>query len=192
MIPVWWQSILEEHFEELQMLGELRRGALGDPDYTREDLRELDERLEAHVDALVLAGERSHPMLLEGLEADEWSVAFAAAWALLRFRDPSITQRVMDAFLAAPEETRDGFREAFQLVPWDWIAARLDEVYQHGEAPWAVIAAEVAAHHGRLRSSATRLNQLLLDPSPAVREAAWRIVGLVDGHPAGSPPTRAR
>ncbi|MEZ6117694.1 MAG: hypothetical protein R3C28_14140 [Pirellulaceae bacterium] len=102
-VPNWLLANIEEHFEELQMLWELRRSAAADPDYDLSGLVELDERIEAHVDGLVLSEQYCRAFLLENLGGSE-SNAFAAAYVLLRLRDDQCAQQVIDALLAAEDD----------------------------------------------------------------------------------------
>src|SRR5688572_3059894 len=97
----WLQSILEEHFEEVQMLWEMRTAALRDPDYVARDVAELDDRLEAHVDGLVLAGGDALPILEAWLGGDTRSVVFAAAYVLLRMKEQAAADRVVAALAEA-------------------------------------------------------------------------------------------
>ncbi len=50
-------DVLEEHAEEAAILWEFRWQALADFEYDLDDLAELDERVEAHLDGLRIAGE---------------------------------------------------------------------------------------------------------------------------------------
>lgn len=177
--PPWLQSILEEHFEELQMLWELRQSAIHDPDYLLEDIAELDERIEAHVDGLVLGEQHAGPILEEGVGGDEASVVFAAAYVLLRLQDQAAADLVMDTLTEAQGEQIDGLRQALTHGPLDLVTDRLKELYESGPPHLAAAVAEVYASRGRLQPNASRLQEFYEDEDPAIRQAAWRITALV-------------
>ena len=50
-------NIVEQHAEEASFLWLLRRAAVEAPHYSLADLAALDERVEAHIDGLRIAGE---------------------------------------------------------------------------------------------------------------------------------------
>ena len=52
-------DVLEEHAEEAAFLWQQREAAVRAPDYDIEELAEVDERLEAHLDGLRIGGEKS-------------------------------------------------------------------------------------------------------------------------------------
>jgi uncharacterized protein (TIGR02270 family) len=178
--PPWLQSILEEHFEELGMLWELRQDALRDPAYLLEDVVELEERIEAHTDGLILGGAQSLPVLEKGLAGDERSAVFSAAYVLLRLNDKLLADRVMAALEKAEAEKLDGIQEALCHGPIQRIASKLKEIHASGPAPIAAAAAEVLAFHALLSPGDRRLAGFLTDTDPTVRRSAWRTVGMVD------------
>jgi len=179
--PPWLQSILEEHFEELQMLWELRESALRDPDYLAEDIPELDERIEAHVDGLVLGGENALPILEEGLGGDEPPVPFAAGYVMLRIGQQELADKLMDAFLEAQEGQLDGLRQALCHGSIGLVVDRLKSAYETGPTEVAAAAAEVFAFHGQLRREPSRLAEFFAHEDPGVRRAAWRITAMIGG-----------
>ncbi len=182
--PPWLKSLLEEHLEELEMLGEHRRMALEDEDYTISDLLELDQRIEAHVDALLLARDSVLPTLLAGLEADEAMVVFASAFTLLRMRDAELAQAVIRQLQVAEGEALDGLREALLLAPLEFGADEVLQLIPAAPGFRAVAALEIAAMHGRVDASEPRLMQLLNDTEPDIRAAAWRVAALLDARAA--------
>ena len=108
-------DILEEHFEELQFLWSQRQTALRSPRYTLRELSHLEDRIEAHVQGLLIAGEQIMALVEKGLSADDPVLAFAAAYALLRLNTEAASKRVLDSFRQAKGGQLDGVRQALCL-----------------------------------------------------------------------------
>jgi uncharacterized protein (TIGR02270 family) len=70
--------ILEEHFEEAAFLYEHRLGLLNDPEVAWPDIAGFEERLDAHVDGLVLGGARALSLCREQALAGDSSDLYAA------------------------------------------------------------------------------------------------------------------
>jgi len=175
--PPWLQSILEEHFEEIQMLWELRGVAVRDPAFKTNDLRELDERISANADGLLIGRAHAQKMLLAGLVSGELSAVFAATFVLLRFGDPLMIDEIVKVLsLAEDEPTIDGIAEAFTLSPIKPVEAILRNLLSHSGSAVAAVALEALAFHGKLESDNARLTELLLDDLPYVRRRSWSIV----------------
>ena len=72
-------ALYQTHLDEIEGFLSRRPQVLRSADYTPRSTRLFDARLEAHVDALVLAGAASEPYILEVLDTDaEFSAATAA------------------------------------------------------------------------------------------------------------------
>lgn len=71
--------VLDQHAEEAAFLALLRDYAVRAPHYDLEELAELDQRIEAHLDGLAIAGQAGHDALLEQLDAHAQGEAFALA-----------------------------------------------------------------------------------------------------------------
>ncbi len=79
--------IVEQHAEEAAFLWLLRDKAVDAPHYARRHLARLDERVEAHVDGLRVAGEAGREIAWKQLEQfGETGEMFAAAITLYRKR----------------------------------------------------------------------------------------------------------
>jgi uncharacterized protein (TIGR02270 family) len=172
-------SVLAEHLEQLTMLWQQRQDAQRSPDYVREDAAQLDERLEAHVDGLLLAGEQAVPLLEEALGGDESAAVFAAAFVLLRQEQAAMADRVVDAFLQAEPGQMAGIRQALCYGPIQSIEERLRGICESEQSSAAVAAFEVLAYHQRAAGLFHRLARLYADEDPAVRQAAWRITAML-------------
>ncbi|MCL4204038.1 MAG: hypothetical protein KJ000_16165 [Pirellulaceae bacterium] len=172
-------SVLNEHLEQLTMLWQQRQDAQRSPDYLREDVARLDERLEAHVDGLLLAGEQAIPLLEESLASEEPAAVFAAAFVLLRQEQPGAATRVVEALLLAEQGQLTGIRQALCHGPIALIEARLREICESGQSAAAVAALEVLAYHQRATGLLHRLARFYVDENPVVRQAAWRITAML-------------
>jgi uncharacterized protein (TIGR02270 family) len=180
-------DILEEHFEELEFLWGQRQEALRSAEYTLPELRELEERIEAHMQGLLVGGEHTIPIIQEGLSEEDSLTVFAAAYALLRLGIESAAQHVMEAFLQADGEQLDGIGQALCHGPIDMIIDQLKEALASGPAPVAVSAAEALAFHKKLDPRTPQLAEFPQDENANVRRAAWRLIMLTSTNQPLSP-----
>ncbi|MEZ6138544.1 MAG: hypothetical protein R3C53_26980 [Pirellulaceae bacterium] len=177
--PPWLMSLIEEHFEELQMLWELRLAAARDADYQAEDLRELDERIAAHLDGLVISQEHALPLVIEGLGGGERPVVFAAVLSLLHFQNPVGLQAMWAAFDQVEGEAADGFIDAFGVVSIADYEPALVERLTHESSVVATVAAQILAFAGRLPTDYPRVAELVVDDDEDVRRRGWDIVSMI-------------
>ncbi len=161
-------DILEEHFEELAFLWGQRRAALRSPAYTLKKVRELEERIEAHVQGvLVPPPEHVRALHEPALSGDDGLAAFAAGYALLRMGN---ADRVVEAWLAATGDCLAGLTEA---LAHGFPSSRV--VSLPCERPAAV---EVLAFHGVQRLELRQLETWLGAEDRETRRAAWRAAAL--------------
>ena len=177
-------DILEEHYEELAFLWAQRQNALRSPEYTSRELADLEERIEARVQGLLIGGEAIVPLVEEGLAEDDPAVAFAAAYALLRLDSQLAREKVSNAFVAAQGGALEGIRQALCHGLIDELKEWLDGQLADAAPPIAVAAAEALAFHEMLDSEDARLDKLLADTDGLVRAAAWRVAALLDSRDA--------
>lgn len=109
--------VLDQHAEEAAFLALLRDYAVRAPHYDLEELAELDQRIEAHLDGLAIAGQAGHDALLEQLDAHAQGEAFALAVLAMQAGDDALIGR-MRACLAASPEARRGFAAALGWLDW--------------------------------------------------------------------------
>jgi uncharacterized protein (TIGR02270 family) len=171
-------DILEEHFEELQFLWGQRQTALRSPRYTMRELSALEERIEAHVQGLLVAGEQMIGLVEEGLSGDDPLLAFAAAYALLRLKSEAAGKRVIEAFAQAKEGQLDGIREALCLAQDAALLPQLRQMLSSSPPPIAVAAAEVMGFQRPPGIAREQWNKFLNHEDDAVRQAAWRAARL--------------
>lgn len=174
------------HAEELAYLWQRRRASLRAPDIMLRDFAYLQERIEAHLQGLLVAGDELVPMLDGALHGDQRDDVFAAAWALLRSERPGTTRKVLEAFAAAGGAPLEGFADALAMAPPGLSGATLQAALVHGSPPHAAAAALALGSHRQLDPRSPRLGSLLRDASPAVAAVAWRALLALDATP-GAP-----
>jgi uncharacterized protein (TIGR02270 family) len=101
------EHVVEQHAEEAAFLWTLRDAATGAPHYKRHHLARLDERVEAHVDGLRVAGEAGWRIALEQLERRcEKGELFAAGVLALESGDMRRIEPLVARAEAEPEARR--------------------------------------------------------------------------------------
>lgn len=97
------QEILAQHAEEAAFLWLLRSDAVSAPHYTLKDLFDLEERIEAHLDGLRVAGDAGWGICEEQLELSEIGEVFAAGYMALDGAREAGLEAVLKTVEAAPE-----------------------------------------------------------------------------------------
>jgi uncharacterized protein (TIGR02270 family) len=171
--PAYSTKLLELHAEELEFLWAQRQSILRSPLRFRYDLAALEERIEAHVQGLLVAGAEMLPLMAPGLDADEPFPVFLAAYPLLRLGTEPAVQRVLFNFVTAKEGKLDGLRQALCYAGLPALNP-LQKALTNAPAAAAVAAAEILAFHGRLEIQAAQFDVFLKHKDPLIRTAAWR------------------
>lgn len=168
-------DIAEEHFDELQFLWTQRRQALHSSAYTMREMAHLEERIEAHLQGLLVLGPHLGDFVAAALASSDSMAVFAAAYALLRSGTAEALQRVRNALLEAEGKRLDGIREALAHGPAQPLISLLQSLFVSAPPPLAVAAGEALVFHRALQALPEQLSPLLRDEAPAVRRGAWRI-----------------
>jgi uncharacterized protein (TIGR02270 family) len=184
-------DLLQVHAEELAFVWGQRRGALASRKHTLREFGDLNERIEAHLQGLLVAApavlvEMMRPRLA-GPDRDD---AFAAAYALLRLAEPESTHTVVVEFCRAGGSALAGLRDALSLAPHALFAAQLQSVVDQAKPVTAAAAAVVLANHRLLDCQSPRLLLLLVDSEPGVCETAWRVAAMADATAKQAVPDR--
>lgn len=184
-------ELLEVHREDLAFLWGQRREAIGSRLHTLRELNSLNERVEAHVQGLLVAPPEALVELLQPrlAEADR-DEAFAAAFALLRLGRPPAAALVVTAFMQATGATLAGLCDALSAAPAGPFIDEMKSALDHAKPLTAASAAVVLANHRVLTGQARRLSALLAHEDPRVCELAWRAATLTDTRDATPAHTR--
>lgn len=102
VIPI----IIEQHAEEAAFLWLLRNNAVNEPHYSLSDLAHLDNRTEAHIDGLRIAGDEGWEICKETLTWEEAGEVFTAAVLAFESGNEDYIQTVLEAGSGDPELSR--------------------------------------------------------------------------------------
>ena len=174
------RRIHEQHLEELAFLWGQRRVAMWSVDYPLFRFLELEERIAAHLDGLVVAGESAGAMLEAALEGGDGLAASGAALTLIHLRGAAGAEQVFVALEKAEGERVGGLSDALCFGPAGVPHSALERLVAGPSGEIAAAAAEVLAFRapGELRRGQP-LEPLMRHESADVRRAAWRVAGLV-------------
>ena len=179
------RDVMEEHLEEAGFLWTQWESALDAPDYTLDELAAREEqRLVAHLDALVLGGpEVAGELLMPALEQDEAETCLAAALAMTAGGQGEV---VLEALGAAGQMTPGvwGLRRALELCTLDVVEQGLRDLIAASDSPLArALALEALAFHGA--HAGPLPEELQSDEDPHVTLSLLRAARVAPGAPAG-------
>jgi uncharacterized protein (TIGR02270 family) len=174
-LPRVLDHIVEQHAENAAFLWLLRDKAVDAPHYDQTDLANLDERLEANLDGLSVAGEDGWRVARTALtQHQEAGELFTAGVLALESGDPTRIDPV-----AAVGEAVEGARRGLSgAIGWTSPRALKLTVrrWLDGDDPFGRYLGLVACSHYRV-DPGPRLAGWLDDPSPIVRSRALRLAG---------------
>lgn len=114
------EHIVQQHAEEAAFLWHLRDAAVHAPHYNLKDLARLDDRVEAHLDGLRIAGDAGWELCWEALAIEEPGELFAAALLAFESGRQERILPVMEAVTDNPSLGR-GLIAAFGWLDWRWV-----------------------------------------------------------------------
>jgi len=168
------EEIVSQHAEEAAFLWLLRDNAVRAPHYNLKDLADLEERVEAHLDGLRVAGEEAWPFCEEGLKQQEVGEVFAAGYIALDSVQKDWLAPVLEVVVEVPETSRGlisalGWvnREKLQGQVVAWLKADRPLFRQIGLGTCGVQRVDCGAN----------LARAIEDDDPGVRSRALRSVG---------------
>jgi uncharacterized protein (TIGR02270 family) len=169
------EVVIERHASEAAFLWLLRDAAVRAPHYKLKDLAKLDERVEAHLDGLRVAGDTGWDILVKQLEATpEPGETFAGGVLAAESGLPARIDPVVKAATASPMNAR-ALASAFGWLPPSLAIEQTKTWLVSNASTLRRIAIAVAAIHRR--DPGPPLQQLLDDNEPDVRARALRAVG---------------
>jgi uncharacterized protein (TIGR02270 family) len=169
-------DIVEEHFDELDFLHEVRENNLYTPDWRISDLAWHEERAEAHLDGLRLAELWAIDLARSRLGSGEMAAALASTLVLCADETGAHLPPVQEALRKADPPIVDGIRRALRHgVPGPmWPVLR--ELANGGDPFRAACALDVLAF---VRAEGVDAGTLVRNPLAAVRTHALATAGRV-------------
>ncbi|WDT75869.1 MAG: TIGR02270 family protein [Candidatus Manganitrophus sp.] len=169
-------DILEEHLEEADFLFQQRTNALTDRAYDLDGLAELEERLLAHLDGLVIGGKEAWALLEPKLAGGEVGEVFAAAFVALESGEPARIELLQKTFGEGEGPLLDGIRHALRHTPSPEIE-KIVRPSLHSEKGAVRAAAIDLIGFRRLPLESRLLQAGLQEKDPLVVAAAANAVG---------------
>ena len=126
-MPAIIPRVLSQHAEEASFLWLLRDAAVRAPHYTLRDLARLDERIDAHLDGLLVAGEAGWQVCVDELNWSEPGEVFAAAALAFSSNDVAKMQPVLDVARKSPELAR-AMIAALGFLPHKQVMSRIGQL----------------------------------------------------------------
>ena len=128
VIPV----VIDRHAEDAAFLWLLRDAAISEPHYDLKDLAELDNRLEAHLDGLRIAGDYAWDVAKEALNIGEPGEVFVAGWLAV----DTLDGQKLDLTINAAKTSHENQRALASALAWhpaesirDLIQSLLNELF---------------------------------------------------------------
>ncbi len=120
-------DIVSQHVEEAAFLWLLRSNAIRQPHYSLKDLAKLDDRVEAHLDGLRVAGEPGWELCKAALGNEEAGEVFAASVMAFESGVEARIQTVLDVVTAKPELIT-GIVSALGWLPFEQASPHLQRL----------------------------------------------------------------
>lgn len=172
--PMIIESIVSQHAEEAAFLWLLRDAAVQAPHYNLKDLAHLDNRAEAHLDGLRIAGDSGWEICADALAHEESGEIFTAAVLALELQDARRIQQIYTTVESTPEAAR-GLISAFGWVSPDTMQASINDLLASTSPFWRWIGISCCAIH-RI-DPANFLQAALADNEQILRGRALRMAG---------------
>jgi uncharacterized protein (TIGR02270 family) len=166
--------IIDQHAEEAAFLWLLRDRAVSAPHYSLKDLAKLDDRVEAHIDGLRIAGDYGWEVVKNNLAAKESGEVFVAGVLALEEDQIEMLNLVYKTVEESPETVR-GLISAFGWVEPQHLRGKVNGLLVSQNPFWREVGLAACAVH-RV-DSGKFLEQCLSDDNLQLRARAARAAG---------------
>jgi uncharacterized protein (TIGR02270 family) len=171
-------SIIEQHKDEVSFLWLQRNRLINAPHYGLDELVRHDERVEAHLDGLLLAGEAGWEVCKEALKSPYFEDVFAAAVLALESGKTARIRAVLDA-IGEDRHKAQALISAFGWIPYEQAAPHIKNLFGSQLPFHRYIGLAASALHRR--DPGKYLDDAIFDADPLLKARALRTVGEVGG-----------
>ncbi|MEJ2622659.1 MAG: hypothetical protein P8163_21170 [Candidatus Thiodiazotropha sp.] len=151
----------------------LRDGAEYNPNYRKQQLRELDERLSAFLDCLII-NENLGESVLSNIRMHDWGAVFTITYVALATGNNEAFLRAVDAI--KKKEQSHELSDVLRRVPFETAKPFIHDIANH-KNPWVQVAVIRAVGHHFHEINPDWLNHHLKSESTEVRVAVLRVIG---------------
>ncbi|MGB5598314.1 MAG: TIGR02270 family protein [Thiothrix litoralis] len=167
--------IIDQHAEEAAFLWLLRNNAVSEAHYNLEHLQRLEERIEAHLDGLRVAGTEGWQRCLENLQQHPESGEMFAATTLAFESDDTARLQTLYTLAEANPDTERGLISALGWVEPQHLQGKVSGMLSAPSPFWRRIGIAACAIH-RVNPG-KHLEAALHDPDPALCCRALKACG---------------
>lgn len=167
-------NVVSQHAEEAAFQWLLRDGAVGEPHYLLRDLANLDEKVEAHLDGLRIAGDAGWRIVGEELAWEEAGEVFTGAVLAFESGDEGRIGQVLEVGTQSVELAR-GVISALGWLPLEKAKPHIERLLDADEPMRRRIGIGAAGAHRY--DPGRKLNDALADGEPMVLSRALKAAG---------------
>ena len=153
-----YKDIYEQYVDEASFLWILRSVAIEQPHYTRADIFELEQRIQAQLDGLMTSVEDAWDICLDALELEEPGEVFTSTVIAFRSHDQLKIQKALEAGLSS-DETLKGLISAMGWLPGNLVHSWIKKFFTSKDLNHKYLA--IAACSVRRENPAEYLNRIL-------------------------------
>ena len=168
------EAVIAQHAEEAAFLWLLRDGASHKPHYRLKDLSKLDDRVEAHLAGLRIAGDEGREVYGGVWAMEDAGEVFAASELAFESGNGERIRVALKAATSAPELSR-GAVSALGWLPYDQASRHISTLLGSGDT--SVRRIGLAASVAHRRNPGEALVSALADEDPLLKARALRAVG---------------
>lgn len=115
-----YRDIYEQYVDEASFLWVLRSIAIEQPHYTKQDINELEKRIDAQLDGLMTSVEVAWEICLSALDMEEAGEVFTATIIAFKSHDASKIQKAIEVGVSS-DETFKGLVSALGWLPEKYV-----------------------------------------------------------------------